>query len=63
LSRASQKSQPTPEEIQARSFWQRLFVRKGFSDAALLPILAVFTALVIGGIIIAFSDLDTLLEH
>ena len=61
MSEASKKtSQPKPEEIQARSFWQRLFVRKGFSDAALLPILAVFTALVIGGIIIAFSDLETL---
>jgi simple sugar transport system permease protein len=37
-----------------------LFVRKSFSEAVLLPILAVFTALVIGGMIIAFSDLDTL---
>jgi simple sugar transport system permease protein len=61
LSKASmQLSQPKPEEVQPRSFWQRLFVRKGVSEAALLPILAVFTALVIGGFIIAFTDLDTL---
>ncbi len=50
----------TPAETKNRSFWQRLFVRKGFSNATFLPVLAVFTALVIGGLIIAFSDLDTL---
>lgn len=53
-------SETKSEEVQVRSFWQRLFVRKGVSEAVFLPILAVFTALVIGGIIIAFSDLDTL---
>jgi ABC-type uncharacterized transport system permease subunit len=53
-------SQPKPEGDQARSFWVRLFVRKGFSEAILLPLLAVFIALVIGGFIIAFTNLDTL---
>lgn len=53
-------SQPTPHEVQPRSFWQRLFVRKGIFQGILLPVLAVFTALVIGAFIIAFSDLKTL---
>ena len=57
---STQSPQPKPEEVQPRSFWQRLFVRKGVSEAVLLPILAVFTALVIGGLIIAFTDPDTL---
>ena len=61
MSKESAKpSQTKSEEDQPRSFWQRLFVRKGVSEGVLLPILAVFTALVIGGIIIAFSDLNTL---
>ena len=53
-------SQPDTAETKPRSFWQRIFVRKGVSEGVLLPILAVFTALVIGGIIIAFTDPDTL---
>ena len=52
--------QPTPQEVQPRNFWQRLFVRKGIFQGILLPVLAVFTALVIGAFFIAFSDLDTL---
>ena len=61
MSKVSKKSiQTKPEEEKERSFWQRLFVRKGFSDTILLPVLAVFTALVIGGLIIAFTDLNTL---
>jgi ABC-type uncharacterized transport system permease subunit len=39
---------------------QRIFVRKGVLAALVLPVLAVFTALVIGGIIIAVSSPDVL---
>jgi len=39
---------------------QRLFVRKGFSETILVPVLAVFTALVIGGLIVAFTNANTL---
>jgi ABC-type uncharacterized transport system permease subunit len=53
-------SQPAHQEESPRSFWQRLFVRKGTWGGIILPILAVFTALVIGGLIIAFTDLNTL---
>ena len=54
MSKASEKpSEPKPQEDGRRSFWQRLFVRKGISGGILLPILAVFTALVIGAFIIA----------
>lgn len=61
MSKASaQPTQNKPKEEQARNFWQRLFVRKGLSETILLPVLAVFTALVIGGLIIAFTNLDTL---
>ncbi len=41
-------------------FWKRIFVRKGWSQIVLLPLLSVFTALVIGGLIIAFSNLEVL---
>jgi simple sugar transport system permease protein len=63
LSKASAKptqTKPKEEEEQARNFLQRLFVRKGLSETILLPVLAVFTALVIGGLIIAFSNAYTL---
>jgi ABC-type uncharacterized transport system permease subunit len=61
LSKGNLKSTSTkPEEEKERNFWQRIFVRKGFSSVILLPILAVFTALVIGGLIIAFTDQNTL---
>jgi simple sugar transport system permease protein len=43
-----------------RTLLQRIFRRKGVVQAALLPILAVFTALVIGGIIIPVSSPDVL---
>jgi simple sugar transport system permease protein len=48
------------QEAPTRTFWQRVFVRKGSSQTILLPVLAVFTALVLGGLIIAFSNADTL---
>jgi len=61
LSQASaQPNQTKPGEEHVRNFWQRLFVRKSISETILLPILAVFTALVIGGLIIAFTNVDTL---
>ena len=41
-----------------RSALQRIFVRKGVVASLSLPFLAVFTALVIGGIIIAASSAD-----
>jgi ABC-type uncharacterized transport system permease subunit len=61
LSKASAKPpQSKPQEVQPRSSWQRLFVRKGLSETVLIPVLAVFTALVIGGLIVAFTNLETL---
>jgi ABC-type uncharacterized transport system permease subunit len=61
LSKAStQPTQTKPKEEQARNIFQRLFIRKGVSETILLPILAVFTALVIGGLIVAFTNVDTL---
>jgi simple sugar transport system permease protein len=61
LSKAPAKpTQTKPEEAPKRNFWQRIFVRRGFSDTLLLPVLAVFAALVIGGLIIAFSNTNTL---
>ncbi len=43
-------------EEEKRNILQRLFVRRGCLQAILLPLLAVFTALVIGGVIIAVSS-------
>jgi simple sugar transport system permease protein len=63
LSNASAKPnqiKPKEDEEQARNFLQRLFVRKGSTGTFLVPVLAVFTALVIGGLIIAFTNADTL---
>lgn len=57
---SAKSSESKPQEDHPRNFWQRLFVRRGVSGGILLPILAVFTALVIGGLIIAFTDLKTL---
>jgi simple sugar transport system permease protein len=59
LSNSSAK--PTKEKAQdSRNFLQRIFVRRGTSQTILLPLLAVFTALVLGGLIIAFTNTDTL---
>jgi ABC-type uncharacterized transport system permease subunit len=44
---------PTDEE---RPLLQRIFVRKGVFSALVVPVLAVFTAFVIGGVIIAVSS-------
>ncbi len=50
------ESQAEPE----RSFLQRIFVRKGLLASLLLPVLAVFTALLIGAIIIIVSSPEVL---
>jgi ABC-type uncharacterized transport system permease subunit len=61
LSETSGKpSRHSPEEAEGGNFWRRIFVRKGFFKSILLPVLAVFAALVIGAFIIAFSDVKTL---
>lgn len=57
---SAKPSEPKPPEDRPRSFWQRLFIRRSISGGILLPILAVFTALVIGAFIIAFTDMNTL---
>lgn len=51
---APETSEPSPPE-EERSLTQRIFVRKGTFSALVVPVLAVFTAFVIGGIIIAIS--------
>jgi ABC-type uncharacterized transport system permease subunit len=53
------KSSKKPSENK-RSFWSRLAVREGMGEAILLPILAVFTALVLGAFIIPLADPDVL---
>ena len=50
---ASQLSPTPPPE--KRNLIQRIFVRRGLREAVLIPILAVFTAMLIGGVIIAIS--------
>jgi ABC-type uncharacterized transport system permease subunit len=61
LSDELEKSQAADLEAETeRSLLQRIFVRKGVLAALVLPVLAVFTALVIGGIIIAASSPDVL---
>ena len=59
------KSPETPETIEAsasaeRGILQRILVRRGALQSALLPILAVVTALIIGAIMIAVFDADVL---
>lgn len=43
-----------------KSFWSRLAIREGKIESILLPILSVFTALVVGAFIIPFSDPNVL---
>jgi simple sugar transport system permease protein len=54
----TQEQAPTEEE---RSLVQRIFVRRGIFSALVIPVLAVFTAFLIGGLIIAISTPDVLL--
>jgi ABC-type uncharacterized transport system permease subunit len=48
---------PPPKK---RTLIQRIFVRRGVRDTVLIPILAIFTALLIGGVIIAISTPEVL---
>ncbi len=57
---ADPQQTPTPHEDK-RNLLQRIFVRRGAGQATLFPILAVFTALLIGGVIIAVSTPDVLI--
>jgi general nucleoside transport system permease protein len=52
----SQKTGKTGKTTTRRTFVQRLFMREGVKDALLLPLLSVFTALVIGGVILTISS-------
>ena len=58
----STRSPDNAEAVEAppRSWMQRIFVRSGVLQAAVLPALAVLTALLIGAVIIAVSDPDVL---
>ena len=49
---SQQAPAPPPEK---RNLIQRIFVRSGVRDAILIPILAIFTAMLVGGVIIAIS--------
>lgn len=57
---AKSTQEERPQEEAKRGFFERLFVREGFLQSTLVPVLAVFTAMVIGAFIIAFSDPDVL---
>jgi simple sugar transport system permease protein len=50
-----------PEEQDERPLLQKIAVRRGRFSALVIPFLAVFTAFVIGGLIIAFSTPDVIL--
>lgn len=54
MSKKTGSSSPpeTPKAEDGRSILQRIFIRKGIKNALLLPFLSVFTALVIGGIML-----------
>ena len=56
---APAEPEQSPAEEQ-RPLLQRIFVRKGTFSALVVPLLAVFTAFVIGGIIIALSSPEVL---
>ncbi len=56
---ASADSEPPPTEKE-RPLLQRIFVRRGVFSALVVPVLAVFTAFVIGGLIIAVSSPEVL---
>jgi len=60
LDKSPQKSTKRKPEAEKSSFWVRIFVRKGRGQVILLPLLSVFTALIIGAFIIAFSNIEVL---
>jgi len=52
---------PSEKKVEKkRGFWSRIAIRKGTGEAVLLPVLSVFTALVIGAFVIPWSDPDFL---
>ena len=56
MSKQPESTQDTQAPLpKKRNLIQRVFVRKGTRDTILIPILAIFTALLIGGVIIAIS--------
>jgi ABC-type uncharacterized transport system permease subunit len=61
LSKAPTKpSKARIEKEEQPGFLRRIFIRKGNSETILLPILAIFTSLLIGGVIIAISNTNTM---
>jgi len=61
LSKQPESTQDTQAPLpKKRNLIQRIFVRKGTRDTILIPILAIFTALLIGGVIIAISTPEVL---
>ncbi len=56
MSDQPEKTQQTPTPPpEKRTLIQRIFVRRGARDTVLIPILAIFTAMLVGGVIIAVS--------
>lgn len=58
MSKEKEPKKEVIEEEEQRNILQRIFVRKGASRAAFIPFLAVFTALVLGAFVIAFTSPD-----
>ncbi|HSO14194.1 MAG TPA: ABC transporter permease [Anaerolineales bacterium] len=58
MKRTASESRTNKSQQSERSLWQRLFAREGMGQAVLLPLLSVFTALLIGAVIIAFSNVE-----
>lgn len=52
----SQENEQTAKTGTRRTLFHRLFMREGLKDAFLLPLLSVFTALVIGAFLLIFSS-------
>ncbi|MGD8456716.1 MAG: ABC transporter permease [Anaerolineales bacterium] len=58
MSKEKEPKKEVIEEEDQRNILQRIFVRKGASRTALIPFLAVVTALVLGAFVIAFTSPD-----
>jgi simple sugar transport system permease protein len=58
VSKEKEPKKEVIEEEDQRNILQRIFVRKGASRTALIPFLAVVTALVLGAFVIAFTSPD-----
>ena len=57
---SNQTKAPSQNQKDERNLLQRIFVRRGAFNALVIPLLSIFTALLIGGLIIAFSNLEVL---